>query len=209
MDTGKRVFPYRVETPRMVLRCWNPEDAPLLKAASDASREHLLPWMPWAAGEPQTIEEFAERLRLFRARFDRDEDHIYGAFSPDESTVLGGTGLHDRVGKDARETGYWIHVDHVRQGLATEMAAAMTRVAFDILHLDRMEIRCDTRNEASAAIPKNLGYTREAELRRRSPTIGDEPGDLLVFTLFASDFPETPSARLEIRAFDVLGGRLL
>lgn len=37
---------YRIVTPRLVIRCWNPPDAPLLKAAIDASLDHLRAWMP-------------------------------------------------------------------------------------------------------------------------------------------------------------------
>ena len=35
--------PYRIETERLVLRCYEPDDAPLLKEAVDESIEHLLP----------------------------------------------------------------------------------------------------------------------------------------------------------------------
>lgn len=38
--------PYRIETARLVIRCYDRADAPLLKAAVDASVEHLRPWMP-------------------------------------------------------------------------------------------------------------------------------------------------------------------
>jgi hypothetical protein len=37
---------YRIHTHRLVLRCWQPTDAPLLKAAIDVNLEHLRPWMP-------------------------------------------------------------------------------------------------------------------------------------------------------------------
>ena len=47
---------------RLVLRCWNPADAPLLKAAIDGSLEHLRPWMPWARHEPEALEAKVERL---------------------------------------------------------------------------------------------------------------------------------------------------
>ena len=43
---------YRIHTQRLVLRCWQPTDAPLLKAAIDANLEHLRPWLPWAQYEP-------------------------------------------------------------------------------------------------------------------------------------------------------------
>ena len=48
---------YRIETERTVLRCWQPTDAPLLSVAVEASLEHLREWMPWAAGEPKSLDE--------------------------------------------------------------------------------------------------------------------------------------------------------
>jgi RimJ/RimL family protein N-acetyltransferase len=124
--------PYRIETPRLVLRCWEPRDAPLLKDALDSSLEHLRPWMPWARYEPEPLEAKVDLLRRFRGSFDLGQDFVYGIFSREESEVLGGTGLHTRVGDDAFEIGYWIRASRTREGLATEAAAALTRVAFDV-----------------------------------------------------------------------------
>ena len=47
--------PYRIETDRLTIRCWEPRDAPLLKQAVDASLDHLRPWMPWARDEPTPL----------------------------------------------------------------------------------------------------------------------------------------------------------
>ena len=41
-----------LETERLVLRCWRPSDAPLLRDAVDSSLDHLREWMPWAEDEP-------------------------------------------------------------------------------------------------------------------------------------------------------------
>ncbi len=65
---------YRVETERLVVRCFQPSDAALLKAAVDASLDALRPWMPWALQEPQTVEAKVAMLRRFRAAFDSDSD---------------------------------------------------------------------------------------------------------------------------------------
>jgi RimJ/RimL family protein N-acetyltransferase len=83
--------PYLIRTERLAIRCWDPRDAPLLKDALDASLEHLVPWMPWAADEPRPLEEKAELLRMFRGRFDLGEDFVYGIFPRDESEVIGGS----------------------------------------------------------------------------------------------------------------------
>lgn len=195
---------YRVLTPRLCIRCWNPADAVRLKVAVDASREHLRPWMPWA-GEEEPLQNYIDRLRRFRGEFDLGKDYIYGILSRDENLIFGGSGLHTRRGSHAREIGYWIHVDYIGQGYATETALALTKVAFEIDGMDRVEIHCDPANFASAAIPKKLGYTHEATLRRRSHWSEEKVEDSMIWSLFASEYPQSPAAELEIRAFDAAG----
>ena len=90
--------PYQIETERLVIRCYEPRDAPLLKESVDSSLEHLQAWMPWAHDEPQTVEQKLELTKLFRSDFDTKENFTYGIFAADESELLGGTGLHGRLG---------------------------------------------------------------------------------------------------------------
>jgi len=195
---------YRILTPRLCIRCWHPADAARLKAAVDASREHLSPWMPWAHHET-TLQDQINRLRRVRGEFDLGKDFTYAIFSRDESQVLGSTGLHTRRGAYAREIGYWIHVDYIGKGYATETASALTKVAFEIDGVDRVEIHCDPANLASAAVPKKLGYTHEATLRRRSHWSEERIEDSMIWTLFASDYAQCPAAQIEIQAFDAAG----
>jgi RimJ/RimL family protein N-acetyltransferase len=199
--------PYRIVTERLVVRCWDPRDAPLLKDAVDSSIEHLLPWMPWAVHEPQSLEEKVELLRQFRGRFDLDTDYTYGIFDPAESQAVGGTGFHTRVGPEAFEIGYWIRASRAGEGLGTESTAALTRVAFELTDVERLEIRCDPANERSRAIPRRLGYTEEATLRRRLHH--PEPRDVVVYTLFRDDFSASPAAAARVEAYDAAAQRVL
>src|SRR5262245_61224558 len=105
--TATRHPPYRIRTERLVVRCWSPEDAAPLQEALIESRDHLLPWLPWAAEEPTSVDRKIEMLRLFRGRFDLGEEFVYGVFDKRERRVLGGAGLHSRVGPSAYEIGYW------------------------------------------------------------------------------------------------------
>ena len=200
---------YRIHTPRLVIRCWEPADAPLLKAAIDASREHLLPWMPWAAGEPQSLEQQVGVMRHFRGQFDLDQDYVYGILNRDETAVLGGSGLHTRVGNKALMIGYWIHVDHINQGLATETSAALTRVAFEVNGVNRVEIHCDPNNVRSAAVPRKLGYLHEATLRHRTRTTDGAPRDTMIWTILRDEYPGGLASQAEVEAFDAAGNRLL
>jgi RimJ/RimL family protein N-acetyltransferase len=203
--------PYRIETERLVIRCWDPRDAPLLKEAIDSSLDHLRPWMEWATGEPEPLDAKVQRLRRFRGEFDLGREFIYGIFAADESEVVGGTGLHTRVDEDAFEIGYWIRARRTREGLATEATAALTRVAFELCGVDRVEIHVDPANAASSGIPRKLAYREEATLRRRLPPYADETNrrDVVVFTLFADEFAATPSATARIQAYDAACVRVI
>jgi RimJ/RimL family protein N-acetyltransferase len=200
---------YFIRTRRLVIRCWNPADAPLLKAAIEQSLDHLQPWMPWAHQEPQELQQKVELLRQFRGKFDLGHDFVYGIFNREESQVLGGTGLHSRVGDGAREIGYWIHQAHINQGLATEVSAALTKVAFEIEQVKRVEIHCDLRNVRSAAVPKKLGFTHEDTLLRQFTAIEGERVDIMIWTLQRAEYASGPAASAEIEAFDAMGRKIL
>jgi RimJ/RimL family protein N-acetyltransferase len=199
--------PYRIVTERLVVRCWEPRDAPLLKQAVDTSIDLLLPWMPWARDEPQTLDEKVELLRGFRGRFDLGQDFVYAIFSADETEVVGGTGLHTRGGEHAFEIGYWISAARAGNGYATEATAALTRVGLDFCNVDRIEIRVDPANEASRKVPRKLGYAEEATLRRRLSY--PDVRDVVIYTLFRDELPSTPSASAAVEAYDAAGKRVL
>ena len=80
-------------------------------------------------------------------------------------------------------------------GLATESSAALTRVAFELCDVDRVEIRVDPANEASLPIPRKLGFVEEGILRRRLPPDEDGvPRDVIVFSLFRDGFVGSPAS---------------
>jgi RimJ/RimL family protein N-acetyltransferase len=200
--------PYRIETERLVIRCYEPRDAPLLKDAIDSSLDHLRMWMPWAENEPLTLEQQTDLLRSFRSQFDRGDDFVMGIFSADESQVLGGTGFHPRNEPGGLEIGYFIRVSATRQGYVTESTAALTRVGFEICESDRIEIRIDPENEASIGVPRKLGFVEEATLRRRLPGKAGGPlRDVTLFAMFREDFD--PAIAPGLRAFDASGRQLI
>jgi RimJ/RimL family protein N-acetyltransferase len=202
--------PYRIVTERTVVRCWEPRDAPALKDAIDSSLDHLLPWMAWAREEPKPLVEKVALLRRFRGEFDLGRNFVYGIFGRDAGEVLGGTGLHPRSGDDSLEIGYWIRSSHATRGFGTEATAALTRVAFDVCGVGRVDIRVDPANAASLAIPRKLGFTEEATLRRRLPPHDDGvPRDVTLFSLFHEDYAGSPAASIALEAYDAIGERVL
>lgn len=200
---------YRVETGRLVLRCWSPDDAPALRQALDESGQHLRPWIPFMKDEPRTLQQTVEWLRMHRSNFDSGQMYRFGVFSRSDGSIVGENMLLSRVGPGGLEVGYWTHVNQGGKGYATEASCAMIRVAFEIYNVDRVEIHCAPGNQASAAIPAKLGFTHEATLRRRvTDTVGSVL-DLMIWTLFAADYRQTRAARLALQAFDCMGKALL
>lgn len=210
MSTSTTASPaYRIQTARLVLRCWQPADAPLLKAAIDASLDHLRPWMPWAEDEPTDLQAKIELLRRFRGDFDLDRDYVYGIFGSSEREVLGSSGLHTRLGEDALEIGYWIRADQINRGLATEAAAALTRVAFEVKQVRRVEIHNDPGNVRSAAVPRKLGFSHGATLPDDAVTGDGQARDTIIWTLFSKNYAGSIAALAAIEAFDAIGRRIL
>jgi RimJ/RimL family protein N-acetyltransferase len=195
---GSRAF--RIETARLVLRCWEPADAGLMKDAVDTSLDHLRPWMPWAEAEPSTLEQKRQLLTRFADDFARGDDAVYGIFEPGERRVVGSTGLHPRLEANAREIGYWIRADAAGRGLGRESTAALTRVAFDVDGVERVEIHCDPANVRSAAIPRRLRYEQADDL---------DPNGHLVFRMPRDAYPGSPSANAAVKAYDEAGARVL
>ena len=151
-------FPSRIETPRLIVRRYQPEDAALLKAAIDQSLDRLQPWMPWAREEPTPLPELAARLATFADRFDAGLEWVVGIFDRQEQTLLGGAGLHRRGPEHVLEIGYWIRTGAEGHGYVSEAIEALRRVAGRVSGVTHLRICCDPQNERSAAIPQRLGF---------------------------------------------------
>ena len=195
-DSVYASVPDRIETARLVLRRWSPSDAPALKAAIDANLEYLLPWIPWAKNEPSPLDEIAVRLAGFSERFETGPEWGFAVFDDAGSTLIGGIGLHDRLGPNALEIGYWIRQDVASRGYATEAAEAITRLGLT-MGAQHLEIRCDPRNSASARVPEKLGYRHAVTYVGNYIWFTGEPRDTMVWVYPPASEPVPPKPKDE------------
>ena len=153
-----QVPPERIDLPAVgaLLRRHRLDDLDAVQAAIEMSRDHLRPWMPWA---DQSRQDTATFLARSVADWEAGKDFGYVVTDLDDGSVLGGTGLHGRLGADALEIGYWRRVDAAGRGLVTTWSEALTLAGFALPGIERMEIHCDVANEPSAAVARRLGYT--------------------------------------------------
>lgn len=149
--------PERVELPGgCALVRPRPDLVPSGVDAINASLDHLRPWMDWAQ-EAASLDSLGTVYAEGSAGWDARRDFLY-VLVDEHDAVVGGSGLHPRLGPGALEIGYWIHVDHSGRGLGTELARAATAAGFAVPGVERIRIQCASANRRSARIPEKLGY---------------------------------------------------
>ncbi|WP_369360500.1 GNAT family N-acetyltransferase [Streptomyces sp. cg2] len=156
-----------------------------LRAVEEA-RDHLLPWMPWAADRSpsRTIEFLDSRDQLWS----EGKDFTYAIVL--NGSIVGSCGLfrRDDTPPDGREIGYWLHPAATGRGVATRAARALAAEAFRLPGVEWVEIVHDPANHASGAIPARLGFT--VRCRRPAERIAPaETGEEQIWRLTRSQAP--------------------
>jgi ribosomal-protein-serine acetyltransferase len=156
----------------IVVRPFTEDDAAPLGAAIAASLEHLRPWMAWAAEEPHELAWHRDRIRTGIADEAAGGDRLRGVFAGDE--VVGGCGLHRRLGPDGYEIGYWVRAGWTGRGVATAAVGHLAVEAFADPAIACVEIHHDVANVASGAVARAAGFTvvggQEGPPRSRAPS---------------------------------------
>ncbi len=154
-------LPRLISTPRLELRALAVDQAAAQVEAANASLPELAEWMPWAQ-EPQDVEVVTELLAKDSADFDAGNSFEYSMWLGD--SFIGRIGVHavdQRIPKG--EIGYWTATSYTHHGYAREACQGLIDTMM-AAGFRRIEIRCDARNERSAAIPQALGLTQDAHL---------------------------------------------
>lgn len=164
-------LPELLEGEGLVLRRWQPDEAEAMHRAVVANVEHLRPWMAWIAFEPQTVDQRRALIEGWEQQWRDGGDVIYAIRDADAPTgpVIGGAGLHRRIGPGGLEIGYWVDVSHLRRGIATRASRLQTDAAFALADIDRVELRHDRGNLASRGVPAALGYRYLGEVPAGRP----------------------------------------
>lgn len=193
---------YRIETARVTLRCFDPSDAPAVKAVIDRNRGELATWLE-LGDEDEPVEQMAARLLGFRTAFDAGERFHYAAFVAERPQFSGTLSL-EPIGGHGLLVGGWIDPAVSGDGLASEALTAVCQLAFELRGARYVELRIRTDNAASRELAARTGFTHEATLAGRVWS-GGVAYDEMIWTLTR----EQMTRSLSLRAFDVLGRRFV
>lgn len=197
----------------LVIRPYSHADAPALFEAVSTSRESLLPWLPWAKFEHQSLAQTTYAIESFiRASADplRPEHnavlaYVFGIFDADDGELLGGTGFN-RIVPNTRdaETGYWVRASRRREGVATRATAVNLSWGFTPQHegglgFRRIRIFAAADNVASCRVPLRLGLRQCMHARQDRVVDGVGLCDTLGWEVLADEW-DCHAHRLKPRA---------
>ncbi len=172
---------------RVLVRPYQEQDAQSLFEAVAESRDHLRPWEPFADSH-QTVEESRDLIIRWMAQWMLRELLSVGLWESATHRYVGSSSLRPHSWESGYfEIGYWVRSSAAGQGYITEAVKLLVDFAFTHLQANRVEIRCNERNERSAAVARRLGFVQEGRLRNHALTHLGELQTTLVFSLTPED----------------------
>lgn len=160
-------------------------DAPIVFDAIQGERSDLRTWLPWV-DQTATVADTIRFIEEAQARRADGTALVYGLWL--ELEFAGVIDLHAIDHENGSgQIGYWLRCAARGQGLATQASMALLGIAFEILELERIEIRCAVPNEPSQAIPRRLGFVLEGTLRH-AQRLAEGHADLRVYGLLAQEY---------------------
>ncbi|PFL15210.1 GNAT family N-acetyltransferase [Bacillus cereus] len=163
--------PLQIETDRLILRAplQAGEGNVVYEAIKDSINE-LKQWLLLFQSIP-TVEETEILLRNAHIDFLKRESFRYLIYHKGTNDFIGTASLHGINWKISKcEIGYWINTQFSGNGYMTEVVSELTNLAFQLFKFRRIEIRCDSNNAKSRAIPEKLGFELEGILRNEDLT---------------------------------------
>ena len=181
-------YPLEILTDRLLLRSPEFADAAALCEAVMESLPELRPWMPWARAEP-TVEETAENIGKAVDEFAAQTAFRVHVYDRATGGIVGSSG-YPRVNLDvpSLEIGYWIRTSRTGRGLCGEVVRALTGYAIEHVGAQRVEIRCDDRNQRSWRVAERAGFTLEGVLRNECLDCGGRPRNTRIYSILPGEW---------------------
>jgi ribosomal-protein-serine acetyltransferase len=169
--------PESINAGELVLKRWEPTWAEQAAAAVRESLPELIPFLPWAHDEydADTARAF---ITMSVEKWNEGTEFNYAIFTT-VGDLVGGIGLMTRMGSGLLEIGYWMRTPFAGRGYMTAAVNALTPVALTLPGIDRVAIRHDAANAASAAVAAKAGFTEVRRISREPEAAGETGTDII------------------------------
>jgi ribosomal-protein-alanine N-acetyltransferase len=108
----------------------------------------------------------------------------------DTHKVIGEIVLYDFHLQKQADIGYRINKEYWGKGFAPEAGQAMVKVAFELLNLNRLQLRCFANNLGSIRVAEKLLFIREGLIRQG--VIINVTTDYYIYGMLKSDYANQP-----------------
>lgn len=148
---------------QLVLRTYQPFDAPALFSCVDANRAHLREFLPWV-NRTLNVQDSLDFIHHALVQETAQSGLAMGIFFNDQ--LIGGIGMHEWHHSLKRaQIGYWLAEEQEGKGLMLRCARAFIDLLFTQLSLNKIEIHFLPYNTRSSELTKRLGAKVEGVLR--------------------------------------------
>jgi ribosomal-protein-serine acetyltransferase len=174
---------------RVLLRPYQEADTAHLFEAIEESRDYLLKWIGFPNAHSSAAQSRDWIIRQ-KARWLLREDMPAGIWDISTGRYLGDCRLYPQSWESRYfSLSYWLRQSASGQGFMTEAVGLWVQFAFGTLQATRIEIRCDARNERSAAVARRLGFVLEGQLRNHMLAPDGTLRTSLIFSRIPEDTP--------------------
>lgn len=168
----------RLTDSMVVLRGFEPRDAPLVASASTDPLIPLITTVP-ASGADEDVMAYLERQH---ERLASGVGYSFAIADAGSDRAVGQIGLWTQeIGTGRASTGYWIGPQFRRRGYLTAALQALTKWAVTLDDIHRLQLFVEPWNEGSWRAAEACGYQREGLLRRWE-RVGEELKDMYVYS---------------------------
>lgn len=115
--------------------------------------------MPWAGLEPLDLADREKLIADWQRRWQTGEDFNFGVF--ENGRLVGGCGLHSRIGPGGLEIRYWTRAGETGRGIASEAVRCLVGGAFSMSGVEFVEVHHDVANVAMLAVAADAASNDE------------------------------------------------
>ncbi len=151
----------------------------------NSQREYLGEWLPFVefTRELKFTQDFVDATLL---SMHETSDFLFTIRCDDNfAGIIGfkGTDIQNK----RTEIGYWLSYDYQGKGIITKAVNKLTEFAFEVLNMNRVQIKVAVNNHKSKNIPERLEFKLEGVERDGELLSGGVFTDLFVYSKLKSD----------------------
>lgn len=153
-------LPTLLETPRLLLRAYQPTDAEAFFDLLDRGRARLRESFPDRLRAVRSLADAPVQLAAFADDWQTGRFYVLGIWHRESLDYLGDICLMPQRRGQA-EIGYYLAAEAEGQGYAREALGAICEFGFEALGTQQLLIRCFANNLRGQAVARALGFTAQ------------------------------------------------